>query len=143
MNMMLAALIFVPLLAVSLAHLLWALGRTWPIRDEKLLAQTVVGFDNIEKMPPKLASLGVAIVVLAAGVLALALADPESGGLPLTLLGIPFGLAFLGRGILGYTSRWAKITPHPNFRLNDRRIYSPLCLALGGGFLVLVLMRLL
>lgn len=141
MNMLIASLMFIALFAVSLAHFLWSLGRTWPIRNEKLLAQTVVGFRDIERMPPRLASLAVAIATFAAGVLALALADHESGGILLNLVGIVLAAIFLGRGIVGYTSWWRELTPEPNFRLNDRRVYSPLCIALGLGFLTLVLFR--
>jgi hypothetical protein len=142
MSMPIASIMFVALLAVSFAHFLWSIGRTWPIRDEKLLAQTVVGTAGIEHMPPRLASFGVALATLAAALIAAALADHDSGGLGLTLLGIPFAVIFLARGIVGYTPWFIARTPHPNFRLNDRRVYSPLCLLLGVGFLVLVVMRL-
>jgi hypothetical protein len=143
MSMLIAAFMFIILLAVATAHLLWSIGRTWPIRGEKLLAQTVVGIANIEHMPPRLASFAIALATLAAGVLAMSLADHDSGGLALTLLGLPFAAIFLARGIVGYTAWWAARTPEPNFRLNDRRVYSPACLFLGAGFLALVLMRLL
>lgn len=142
MSMLVASLIFVALLAVSFAHFLWSLGRTWPIRNEKLLAQTVVGLKDIEHMPPRIASFAVSVATLAAGILALALADEAAGGIWLTLAGLlPAGL-FLARGILGYTSWWAERTPEPNFRLNDARVYSPLCIALGLGFAALVALRL-
>ncbi|UXN75467.1 hypothetical protein N8D56_12365 [Devosia sp. A8/3-2] len=49
----------------------------------------MVGFRDIERMPPRLASFAVAVATLAAGILALAMADHDSGGLTLTLLGIP------------------------------------------------------
>ncbi|KFC66419.1 hypothetical protein FF80_02682 [Devosia sp. LC5] len=143
MSMLISAFMFIALLAVSFAHLLWSFGRTWPIRDEKLLAQTVVGFRDIERMPPRLASFAVAVATLAAGILALALADHDSGGLALTLLGIPAAAVFLARGAIGYTPWWAAQTPEPNFRLNDSRVYSPLCLLLGAGFVALTIMRLL
>ena len=147
MSMLIASFMFVALLAVSFAHFLWSIGRSWPIRDEKLLAQTVVGFDGIERMPPKLASFAVALATLAAALIAAltaaALADHDGGGLEFTLLGIPFAVVFLARGIVGYTPWFIAKTPHPNFRLNDRRVYSPLCLALGVGFVVLVVLRLL
>jgi len=142
MSMFISSLMFIALFAVALAHFLWSLGRTWPIRDEKLLAQTVVGFRDIERMPPRLASFAVAVAAAAAGVLALALADHDSGGLPLNLVGLLLAAIFLARGALGYTGWWAERTPEPNFRLNDRRVYSPLCLALGLGFLALVYFRL-
>lgn len=143
MSMLIAAFMFIVLLAVSFAHFLWSIGRTWPIRNEKLLAQTVVGFRNIERMPPKLASFAVFLATLAAGIIALALADPAGGGLPLTLLGLPLAAIFLTRGAIGYTAWWAGKTPEPNFRLNDIRVYSPLCLFLGAGFLALIIMRLI
>ncbi|HTM78837.1 MAG TPA: DUF3995 domain-containing protein [Devosia sp.] len=143
MSMPIASFMFVALLAVCFAHLLWSIGRTWPIRGEKLLAQTVVGTKDIEHMPPRLASFGVAIATLAAALVAAALADHDSGGLGLTLLGLPFAVVFLARGIIGYTPQFIAKTPHPNFRLNDRRVYSPLCLVLGAGFIALVVMRLI
>jgi len=143
MSMLIAAFMFIPLLAVATAHLLWSLGMTWPIREEKLLAQTVVGTAGIERMPPRLASFAVALAVLATGIVALALADHDSGGQGLTIAGFGLALLFLARGIVGYTPWWATQTPEPNFRLNDRRVYSPLCLLLGAGFLALDIMRLL
>ncbi|HTM78661.1 MAG TPA: DUF3995 domain-containing protein [Devosia sp.] len=143
MSMLIASFMFVALLAVCFAHLLWSIGRTWPIRGEKLLAQTVVGTKNIQHMPPKLASFGVALATLAAALVAAALADHDSGGLGLSVLGLPFAAIFLARGIVGYTRWFIEKTPEPNFRLNDRRIYSPLCLALGAGFIALVVMRLI
>lgn len=142
MNMFIASFMFIGLFAVSIAHLLWAFGRTWPIRSEKLLAQTVVGTAGVERMPPRLASLAVGVAALAAGILALALADHDSGGYWLNIAGCGLALLFLARGIAGYTPWWAAQTPEPNFRLNDRRVYSPLCLFLGLGFVALVYFRL-
>lgn len=141
MNMFIAAMMFIALFSVSLAHLLWSFGRTWPIRNEKLLAQTVVGFKDIERMPPRLASFVVAAATFTAGMFALALADHDSGGLLLELAGFGFAAVFLARGIVGFTSWWAGVTPEPNFRLNDRRVYSPLCLAIGLGFIALIVLR--
>lgn len=143
MSMFIAAFMFIALFAVSIAHLLWSLGRTWPIRDEKLLAQTVVGFKDIERMPPRPASFLVAVATLAAGIIALALADHDSGGIWLNLLALPIAAGFLARGIVGYTAWWAQKTPEPNFRLNDTRVYSPLCLFLGLGFIALMVLRLI
>ena len=143
MNMFIASMMFIALFSVSLAHFLWSVGRTWPIRNEKLLAQTVVGFRDIERMPPRLASFAVSLATLAAGVFGLALADHDSGGIWMDLGGIVLAAVFLARGIVGYTAWWSQLTPEPNFRLNDRRVYSPLCLALGLGFITLVIFRFL
>ena len=143
MSMLIAALVFIPLLTLSMAHFLWALGGTWPIREEKLLAQTVVGTAGVTHMPPRWASFSVALLTIAAGILALALADHTSGGTVLSILGLPAAAIFLYRGILGYTPGWVAKTPEPNFRFNDRRVYSPLCLAIGIGFVALVILRFL
>ena len=142
MNMLISSLMFIALLAVAMAHTLWAFGRTWPIREEKLLAQTVVGRADIERMPPRLASFAIAVLTFCAGLYALALADHDSGGLGLTLLALPVAAVFLVRGVVGYTNWWKARTPQPNFRLNDARVYSPLCLLLGVGFVVLMVLRL-
>jgi hypothetical protein len=143
MSMLIAAFIFIALLAVSTAHFLWSIGKTWPIRGEKLLAQTVVGTAGIEHMPPRILSFGVAVFALAAGVIALALADHDGGGMGLTMIGLALALVFLARGAIGYTASWAEKTPEPSFRFNDRRVYSPLCLFVGLGLVVLAIMRLL
>lgn len=137
------SLMFLALLAVSLAHLAWSFGLTWPLRNEKLLAQTVIGTAGIERMPPRLTTFSVTVLLVVAMVVGVALGDHDSGGIWLTLAGLTFAFAFLGRGIVGYTAWWAALTPEPNFRFNDRRVYSPLCLLLGAGFAALAIMRLL
>ena len=142
MNMLVGSLTFVPLLMVSVAHFLWSIGRTWPIRNETLLAQTVVGLPGITKMPPKLASFAVSLLVLAAGIVALALADHTSGGWWLTALGVVLAAVFIGRGVLGYTPGWRARFPTEPFATLDRKNYSPLCFWIGAGFLILVVMRL-
>jgi hypothetical protein len=141
MNMIVASIVFVVLLAVALAPLLWALGSRWPIRDPELLAKTVIGRPGVTRVP-RLASLVVAVLAFAAGIVALSLADHDAGALWLTALGVVLAAIFLGRGALGYTAGWrARFSVEP-FVTNDRRVYSPLCLIVGAGFLILVIMRL-
>jgi hypothetical protein len=141
MNMIVASIVFVILLAVALAHLLWALGSRWPIRDPELLAKTVIGRPGVTRVP-RFASLVVAVLVFAAGIVALSLADHDAGASWLTVLGVVLAAIFLGRGALGYTAGWrARFSVEP-FVTNDRRVYSPLCLIVGAGFLILVIMRL-
>jgi hypothetical protein len=142
MNMLIGALTFVPLLTVAVAHLLWSLGVTWPIRSEQLLAQTVRGAPGVTKMPPRLVSLIVAVLTLMAGIVALSLADHDSGGIVLTLLGAVLAIIFIARGVIGYTAGWRARFPTEPFATLDRKNYSPLCLWIGVGFLILVLMRL-
>jgi len=143
MNMLVGSLTFVPLLMIALAHFLWAFGSTWPIRNETLLAQTIIGTPGATRMPNRFVTFVVSILVLAAGIVALALADHTSGGWPLTALGVILAAIFIGRGIVGYTPGWRARFPTEPFATLDRKNYSPLCLWIGAGFLILVAMRLL
>jgi len=141
--MIIAAVLGIVLLAIGIAHLLWSLGIMWPIRDEQLLARTVIGRSGIDRMPPRYQSFGVAVLALAACVIAFSVADPAAGGAPLTLLALLAGAVFLARGALGYSAGWIARTPEEPFRSLDRKNYSPLCLIVGVGFVVLVVMRLI
>lgn len=143
MNMLVASLTFVPLLMVAVAHLMWALGKTWPIRNETLLAQTVVGRPGITKMPNRGLSLIVSLLILSIGLVALSLADKVSGGIGLTLIGALFALIFIARGVAAYTPAWRSRFPTEPFATLDRKNYAPLCFWIGVGFVTLVLMRLL
>lgn len=143
MNMLVGSLTFIPLLMIAFAHLLWAFGNTWPIRSEELLVKTVVGTAGAAAMPNRALIFLMALLVLAAGVVALALADPVSGGVGLTALGLLLALIFIGRGVLAYTPHWRARHPVEPFATLDRKNYAPLCFWIGAGFLILVLMRLL
>lgn len=142
MSMLIAALMFIPLLAVAIAHFLWSIGRTWPLRNKELLMRTVYGRPGAQKMPPKLLTFFVAVLVLGAGVVALALADKAAGGMTLTVLGLLLAIVFLARGAAGYTAVWRSIFSEEPFATLDRRNYSPLALSLGAGYVALVAMRL-
>ncbi len=143
MNMIVASLTFVPLLMVAVAHLLWSIGRTWPIKNETLLAQTVIGTPGITKMPNRLLLLAGALLLLAGGVVALALADHDSGGWWLTLLGLLAAALAVARGVLAYTAGWRARFPTEPFATLDRKNYAPLSFWIGAGFLILVVMRLI
>jgi len=143
MNMLVGSLTFLPLFTVAFAHYLWAFGNTWPIRNEALLAQTVVGRPGITKMPNRFVTFVVATALIVFGIVALSLADPVAGGVGLTVLGILLALVFIARGVLGYTPGWRAQFPTEPFASLDRKNYSPLCFWIGAGFLILVLMRLL
>jgi hypothetical protein len=143
MSMLVAALIFIPLLAVAIAHFIWSIGGTWPLKSRELLIKTVYGRPGTKSMPPKLITFVVAVLILTAGVIALSLADETGGGLPLTLAGTALAALFLARGVVGYTPRWRKIFTEEPFATLDRKNYSPLCLLIGVGFVILVVLRLL
>lgn len=140
---LIAAALGIVLIAIALAHLLWTFGIMWPIRDRKLLAETVIGTPGVERMPPFYVSFGVFVLTGIACVIAFSVADPTSGGMALTGLAFVAGLLFLARGAIGYTAWWAARRPTQPFRALDRKTYSPLCVILGIGFLFLVGLRLL
>ena len=137
-----ASLIFVPLLAIFFAHIMWAFGSTWPVADETALTRTVTGMRNASRMPPRIATFFVAIAVFAAGIIALMLTDPgrDAG---LTAFGAVVGTVFLVRGVLGYTPKWRAFTPEEPFATLDRRIYSPVCLFIAAGYALLTIWRLI
>ncbi|HWA18046.1 MAG TPA: DUF3995 domain-containing protein [Devosia sp.] len=143
MTTVIALVIFLPLLMVAFAHLLWALGTSWPIQSEQLLAQTVIGRPGVTRMPNRLLILAVALLLFAAAIVAIGLADKMDGGLARTVLGAALAVAFLARGFAGYTGAWRARFPTEPFASLDRKNYSPLSLWIGAGFLILVLMRLL
>jgi hypothetical protein len=135
-------LTFLPLMLVALAHLFWALGTSWPIKTEALLAQTVVGRAGIAQMPSRWLTLLVALFLFAAAVVAMGLADHDDGGIVRTILGAILAIVFFARGVLGYPAGGRARFPVEPFATLDRRNYSPLCLWIGAGFLILVVMRL-
>ncbi len=143
MSMLIASLMFIPLLALALAHFIWSLGGTWPLRNRDVLEAALVGRRGAKTLFRRRALLGLAALFIAAGVAALALADHTGGGPMLTALGAALALLFLARGLAGYTASWRRTFPDEPFATLDRRNYSPLAFMLGAGFLTLVIMRLL
>lgn len=141
MSMIVAAIMFIPLLAIAIATFVWSLGGSWPIRDKAMLPDVVLGIPGTARIP-RLGAFLTSVAVLAAGIVALALADHTGGGVWLTVLGAVLGGAFIGRGVFGYMEWWRVLFSAEPFATLDRRNYSPLCLVLGAGFLLLVVMRL-
>lgn len=133
--------IFVVLTIVALLHAYWAFGGRWPGHDEPSLARTVVGSKGITEMPARGPTLAVAVVIFLAGVVALARVDLVSVLLPPMLQSVAvtaLAVVFLGRGIASFTPWFRASQSEEPFATLDRRLYGPLCLALGTGFAVLV-----
>ena len=121
---------------LAIAHAWWATGRIWPAASTSLLARAVIG-DGRVRMPPPWQCAAVATAL--AGVAAwpwVILRWPDS---QLVLIGsIVIGAIFFLRGTAGYSPRWrGRFTAQP-FRTLDFYLYSPLCLALGVGFIKLL-----
>lgn len=138
----LAVSIFVVLTIVALLHAYWAFGGRWPGHDEPSLARMVVGSKGIITMPARGPTLAVAVVIFLAGVVALARADLVPVPLPPMLQSVAvtaLAVVFLGRGIASFTPWFRASQSEEPFATLDRRLYGPLCLALGTGFAVLVI----
>jgi hypothetical protein len=132
----------VVLAALAGIHLYWAVGGVWPGTDQKSCARAVAGFRGIDRMPPPAAGMAVALALFAAAGLALVLSGgPEStpASSLILLLGVGVAIVFLGRGIAGFTPAWRRLTPEMPFARNDVRWFSPLCLAIGAGFVLLTI----
>lgn len=125
---------------IAILHAAWGLGLRWPIRDEAELARAIAGFKGIARMPGPGPSFAVAAALSAVAALALVLGGLAPFSLPAPLAklaGLLAASVFLFRGALGFTARWAAITPEQPFRRLDRRYYSPLCLAIGAALVLL------
>jgi hypothetical protein len=131
-----------PLVLIAALHVYWGIGGIWPGTDRKSCARAVVGFAGVETMPSAGAALAVAAMIIASALIVLALADVFASPFDQAqLAGAAFfiALAFLGRGLAGFTPAWRRLTPEMPFARLDVRYYSPLCLLLGAGFVVLAL----
>jgi hypothetical protein len=122
---------------IAAAHAWWAFGRIWPAASEAALARAVIGDGRVRMPPPwQCAAVAGALVVVAAWPWVI-VARPDS---PLVLIGsVVIGPVFFIRGSAGYSPRWrGHFTAEP-FRTRDFYLYSPLCLALGVGFIALLM----
>ena len=143
--MTLIALIMTSVLTlIAGLHVYWAIGGVWPGTDRRSLAHAVAGFRGMDMMPSATASFAVAACLVLAALWPAALAGLfatpfEPAGL--VAGAVLMSLVFLGRGIAGYLPAWRRLTPQEPFATNDRRYFSPLCLALGSGFLFLAFER--
>lgn len=137
---LLAWLLAVILTLIAALHVYWGIGGVWPGTDSRSCARAIAGFKGIDEMPSAAASFVVAAAIVATALVALAIggvyAQPfermSLGGVALFI-----GLAFVGRGMLGFTPWWRRLTPEMPFARLNVRYYSPLCLAIGISFIVL------
>ena len=119
------------LAGVAALHALWGTGSTFPFAGREQLNDTVIGG---RATPSPAACYGVAGLLAAASALVGGLPRPESR---LRRAGVCTVAAVLGaRAALGFAGRTEMASPgstSEHFQEMDRRIYSPLCLALAIG----------
>ncbi|WP_088348029.1 MULTISPECIES: DUF3995 domain-containing protein [Rhodomicrobium] len=135
-----AATLTVILAAIAALHAYWALGGLWPGRDQTELARTVVGNVGVTHMPPASLTAIVAALIAAVAAWPLLIAPLLRLVLPHVVIAaatILIGAVFMLRGLLGYSEAMRRRHAAEPFATYNRLYYSPLCLALGGGFLIL------
>jgi hypothetical protein len=132
------------LTAIAAAHFYWAFGGVWPATDEAGLVNVVVGKNNARSAPSSRLTAAVAIAIEAAGLVAAALTLPFEGlfGALVGFAGAVLCLVFLTRFAFGYLPFWRRRFGRQPFARLDALVYSPLCLAIGVGFAILVFERL-
>jgi hypothetical protein len=132
--------IFIVLTAIAAIHVAWGTGMRWPRKSEAELVTAVVGHRS-DKMPAPNQCYLAALAIFIPGAIALLLAGLVQTPLPSWLVlfaGAGAALVFAGRGIAGYVPAWRARHPREPFASLDRQYYSPLCLLLAAGLVVLL-----
>ena len=121
------------LASIAGVHVAWGLGSPFPFATRAELADAVIGSGAV---PPPGACYAVATALFAASAL---VADVRIGPRRVRRLGRQVvGGVLTVRGIAGLAGRTDVLSPgsaSPRFRRLDRRVFSPLCLALALGAL--------
>lgn len=139
--MLLAAVLAVVLSVLAALHAYWGFGGVWPGHDPASCARTIAGFRGITEMPGPRASFAVTGALALVALFALAQSGTVTQPFPpvlVTLGTLGAAMVFLGRGVAGFTPAWRRLTPEQPFATLDVRYYSPLCLAIGAGLVVLL-----
>lgn len=131
------------LAGAGLLYLVWASGVTFPFANEQSLARSLIGRRGITRVPSRAAFLYIAVLFFAAATAAFLMggyseAVPQSKPF-LAPVGLLLALVFLGRGIAGVLPAFERAAPEQPYLSLNRRLYSPLCVLAGLGFLFLTL----
>jgi hypothetical protein len=118
------------LFGLAALHAAWGAGSAWPLADRDALADAVIGAAQV---PPPAACFAVSGALAAAGTLVAGWPGDHPAIRRAGVGGVVVVLA--GRGVLGLAGRTqlvSRSSVSDRFTRLDRRIYSPLCLALAG-----------
>ena len=132
----LAVLLTSVLLVIAAAHAYWGTGRIWPSRSAADLARTVIG-DGRTRMPPPWSCFVVAGLLAVVAALPWVMLRWPQDHLVLVVT-IVVSAVFFIRGSAGYSPRWRSRFSAEPFAKLDIQLYSPLCMALAAGFLLLL-----
>jgi hypothetical protein len=119
------------LAGIGALHAAWGRGSTFPFASRERLNDIVIGR---RATPSPVACYAVAGSLAAASALVVGLPTPRNG---VRRTGVVTVAAALGtRAALGFSGRTEMVSPgsvSASFRRMDKRVYSPLCLALAIG----------
>jgi Protein of unknown function (DUF3995) len=129
------------LASVGVMYLVWSAGVTFPFANEQSLARSLIGRRGITRVPSRAAFLYIGVLFFAAAVAAFLMggyseAVPQSKPF-LAPVGLLLALVFLGRGVAGVLPAFERAAPEQPYLSLNRRLYSPLCVLAGLGFLFL------
>ena len=140
-----SVLLSLALAIIAFVHALWATGSNWPRENAEALVATVVGAPGRTQMPARWQSALVAFCLLGASIWPFLLMSTQTFTiLPTAFFDLGTGAlvtVFLGRGLVGLTPWFRRLLPVEPFLSLNRTYYSPLCIALGTGFLALLVGR--
>ena len=122
------------LFALAGLHVLWGRGSSFPFSDPDDLTDSVIGRSSV---PSAEACFGVAAALTAAALLVADVPRLPRAVQRAGVTGVAFVLA--SRAGLGFAGKTDAVSPgsvSSRFRRLDRRVYSPLCLALATGAVV-------
>lgn len=142
MTTLLAVVLWAVLAAIAVLHAAWGLGSHWPCASEESLVATAGGTPGAKRMYPSSACFTVAAMLTGVSAWPLFAAGLLPTAWPgwLTLLaGGAIAAVFIARGIAGYVPAWRRLHSAEPFATLDRRVYAPLCFALGAGFITILL----
>jgi len=137
-----AIVIFITLTLISLVHLRWASGSTWPAKDEHNLVKMVIGEPNMRHMPPKKFTLIIALLIFISGIIALWGGNAIALPLPLWIREFSlFILAFIfgTRGLAPFLIAKQLGERTMPFKALDRVLYAPISLLLAIGYIILLI----
>jgi hypothetical protein len=118
------------LLGLAGLHTAWGAGSAWPFADREALADAVVGTTEV---PGPAACFAVSGALAVAAALVAGWPARRPAARTLGVAGVTAVLA--ARGTLGLAGRTQLVSPasrSARFSRLDRRVYSPLCLALAA-----------
>lgn len=119
------------LFALAGLHVVWGRGSTFPFADRDGLNAAIIGRTST---PPPSACFAVAGALTAAAALVADVPRLPRRVQHVGVIGV--GTVLATRAALGFSGRTDAVSPgsvSPHFRRLDRRVYSPLCLALAVG----------